>query len=61
MNKIIREVNLYGFKPDMIVGVQRGGLIPAVQLSHYYEAPLQTIMLHAIYAEASRSICQSSL
>ena len=43
LNKIIREINLHSFKPEVVVGVQRGGLIPAVQLSHYYEVPLQTI------------------
>ena len=43
LNKIIREINLHSFKPEVVVGVQRGGLIPAVQLSHYYEVPLQTV------------------
>ena len=43
MNKIIREINLYGSKPDMVIGIQRGGLIPAVHLSHYYDIPLQTM------------------
>ena len=43
MNKLIREINLYGSKPDMIIGIQRGGLIPAVHLSHYYDVPLQTM------------------
>ena len=43
LNKIIREINLHSFKPEVVVGVQRGGLIPAVQLSHYYDVPLQTI------------------
>ena len=43
MNKLIREINLYGSKPDMIIGIQRGGLIPAVHLSHYYDIPLQTM------------------
>ena len=43
MHKIIRDINLFGFKPDLIVGIQRGGLIPAVHLSHYYDVPMQTI------------------
>ena len=43
MNKLIREINLYGSKPDMVIGIQRGGLIPAVHLSHYYDIPLQTM------------------
>lgn len=28
------------FKPDLIVGISRGGLIPAVMLSHIMEAPM---------------------
>ena len=43
MNKIIREINLYSSKPDIVIGIQRGGLIPAVHLSHYYDVPLQTM------------------
>ena len=30
-------------KPDLIVGIARGGLIPAVRLSHMFDAPLETI------------------
>ena len=32
-----------GFKPDYVVGLQRGGLIPATRLSHYFEVPMHTL------------------
>lgn len=34
---LVKESN---FKPDVIVGVLRGGVIPAVQLSHIFNKPL---------------------
>ena len=30
-------------KPDMIVGITRGGLLPALHLSHHLERPMMTI------------------
>ena len=32
------------FKPDVIVGITRGGLLPALHLSHHLDRPLQTII-----------------
>lgn len=31
-------------KPDLIVGITRGGLLPALHLSHHLDRPLQTIV-----------------
>ena len=31
------------WKPDYIVGLTRGGLIPAVYLSHYLDVPMETL------------------
>ena len=33
--KICRDVSNSGWRPDYIVGITRGGLIPAVMISHY--------------------------
>lgn len=41
--KIAREVSLSKWKPDYIVGLTRGGLVPAVMLSHYLDIPLHTL------------------
>jgi uncharacterized protein len=31
-------------KPDLIVGIARGGLVPAVHLSHLLDVPMETIL-----------------
>jgi len=31
------------FKPELIIGVARGGLVPAVMLSHQLEIPMQSL------------------
>jgi hypoxanthine phosphoribosyltransferase len=35
-----RYMSQFSFPPDSIVGLSRGGLIPAVHLSHMFEVPL---------------------
>lgn len=32
-----------GWKPDMVVGIARGGLLPAVMMSHLLEVPLEAV------------------
>jgi hypoxanthine phosphoribosyltransferase len=34
-----------GFKPDYVVGITRGGLVPAVLISHILEVPMQTLQV----------------
>lgn len=41
--KIAREIANGPWKPDYIVGLTRGGLIPAVMLSHYLDIPMWTL------------------
>jgi hypoxanthine phosphoribosyltransferase len=41
--EIIRQISMESFKPDIIVGIARGGLIPATMLSHYFVRPLLVI------------------
>src|SRR5690348_18336263 len=38
--RIIRDLCLDGFKPDVIAAISRGGLVMGVQMSHYYNTPL---------------------
>lgn len=37
---IERQLRYAGWTPDYIVGVKRGGLIPAIRLSHIFNKPL---------------------
>jgi len=43
IHNIIKMMFDDNFKPDYIVGLSRGGLIPAVQLSHYLGLPMRTL------------------
>lgn len=43
LHTIVRQAAFEGFKPDVIVGLARGGLQPALMLSHYYDAALVTL------------------
>lgn len=37
---IAESIDQEGWKPDVVVGILRGGIVPAVSLSHYYDVPL---------------------
>lgn len=45
LQSITRQAMLDNFRPDTVVGIARGGLVPATMLSHYYQVPLLTINL----------------
>jgi hypoxanthine phosphoribosyltransferase len=40
LHAIVRQMNLEGFVPEIVAGLARGGLQPALMLSHYYDAAL---------------------
>ena len=39
VNNICREISLTKWRPDYIVGLVRGGALPAVMISHYFDVP----------------------
>ena len=43
VHEIIRKMNQDNWRPDYIVGLTRGGLMPALMLSHYLEVPMHTL------------------
>lgn len=43
LQEIIRQMTTDGFMPDVVVGIARGGLVPATMLSHYLGKPLMVI------------------
>lgn len=43
LQEIIRQMGVGDFRADVVVGIARGGLVPATMLSHYLGKPLQTI------------------
>ena len=57
VNKICRDISLTNWKPDYIVGITRGGLIPAVMISHYFDVPCETLKISL----RDGSSCESNL
>jgi xanthine phosphoribosyltransferase len=43
VHKIIRDMTADGWKPDYIVGLTRGGLVPANMLSQYLDIPMNAL------------------
>lgn len=43
VSEICRNITVDNWKPDYIVGITRGGLIPAVMISHYFNVPCHTL------------------
>lgn len=41
--EIVRQMYKDNFRPDYIVGISRGGLVPAVKLSHYFDVPMYAL------------------
>jgi hypoxanthine phosphoribosyltransferase len=43
VHQIIRAMAKEDWRPDYVVGITRGGLIPAVMISQYLEVPMHTL------------------
>ena len=43
VNKICRDILISKWQPDYIVGITRGGLIPAVMISQYLNIPMHAL------------------
>lgn len=43
VNRICTDITDSQWKPDYIVGLTRGGLIPAVMISQYFKIPMYTL------------------
>ena len=41
--KMCRDIANSNWRPDYIVGITRGGLVPAVMISHYFDIPMHTL------------------
>ncbi len=40
---ICRDISNSDWRPDYVVGLTRGGLVPAVMISHYFRVPCETL------------------
>ena len=41
--EILRQINLDSWRPDYVVGLTRGGLVPANLISQYLEVPMECL------------------
>ena len=55
--KICRDIALSKWTPDYVVGLTRGGLLPAVMISHYLNIPCETLKVQL----RDGSECESNL
>lgn len=55
VSKICRDITLSNWRPDYIVGITRGGLLPAVMISHYFNIPCHTIKVSLRDGEGGES------
>jgi hypoxanthine phosphoribosyltransferase len=40
LNSVYRQMAVNSYRPDIVVGLVRGGMIPAVHVSHYFDVPM---------------------
>jgi hypoxanthine phosphoribosyltransferase len=57
VGKICRDIAIDSWKPDYIVGITRGGAIPAVMISHYLDVPCYTLSVSLRDHESTESNC----
>jgi len=43
--EICRQISNSNWRPDYIVGISRGGLLPAVMISHYFDIPMKPLQV----------------
>lgn len=43
VNQICRDIANSNWRPDYVIGITRGGLMPAVMISHYFDVPCETL------------------
>jgi xanthine phosphoribosyltransferase len=55
--KICRDITVSEWKPDYIVGITRGGLLPAKMISYYFDVPCETLKVSLRDHEQTESNC----
>jgi xanthine phosphoribosyltransferase len=57
VGKLARDISVSGWRPDYIVGITRGGALPAVMLSHYLDIPMHTLKVSLRDHQDTESNC----
>jgi hypoxanthine phosphoribosyltransferase len=56
---IIRQIQKDDWKPEYVVGLTRGGLVPAVMISQYLDIPMNTLKVS--FRDNKENDCESNL
>jgi xanthine phosphoribosyltransferase len=59
IHEIVRAMNQDQWRPDYVVGLTRGGLVPATMLSHYLDVPMETLKVSL--RDGGENGCESNL
>jgi hypoxanthine phosphoribosyltransferase len=57
--QLARDISNSNWRPDYVVGITRGGLIPAVLLSQYFNVPMHTLKVSL--RDGGSDACESNL
>ena len=57
VHNIMRQIINDHWVPDYIVGLSRGGLVPAIKISHYLDIPMETLKVSLRDGGESESNC----
>jgi hypoxanthine-guanine phosphoribosyltransferase len=55
VSNLCRDIARTNWRPDYVVGITRGGLIPAVMISHWLSVPCETLKVSLRDGEAPES------
>lgn len=55
--KICRDITVSRWKPDYVIGITRGGLLPAKMISYYFDVPCETLKVSLRDHEQTESNC----
>jgi hypoxanthine phosphoribosyltransferase len=58
VSSMCRDIVLSGWLPDCVVGIVRGGCVPATMISHYLKVPMHTVK---ISLREGQQDCESNL
>jgi hypoxanthine phosphoribosyltransferase len=58
VSRMCRDIVISGWRPDCVVGIVRGGCVPATMISHYLNVPMHTVK---ISLRDSQQDCESNL
>lgn len=46
VHSLIRDISNSKWRPEIVVGITRGGLLPALMISHYFEIPMCSLQIN---------------